>query len=482
MLTIRMVRRSGIRRNRALFVAGATVLCCLATASVAQAVPDVAVDVDLPTTFTVGDTNVGGTVRLTATGTIPPQSLPTTPPNGNNPPGAYIGFCNTPADSPGCGLTGTPWNNGILLTPSCAQAAAASVAAPTCTVADPGVVAVNSTATGSGSACNGTTFAVTMFDAARGTVRFTPNNAFSRLYLGPPGSTCLISFTFSILKAPADALAGTAGLQTRSIVTAGAEWNDPSVAFPHYKPEPLRGIDNDVSTVTPVCTPPSTGTPPNCVPPPVCTPPSTGTPPNCVPPSPPYCASPPAAPLTPVPAAPGVCPYYCPPPAAAGTVSNPDGTCNDPEQPLSRLMTARLAGAPRCSPTNPIAQAVHEAFPVTVTVGGPLTNVVRVQFLQNGRVVRTLLKATDTVRGQFRITINPSTLAPKPVYLRRGGRVVGIRGSRLYTITAKVFLRSPGTFVANRSVLTRTLPSAGTRPIAFRAVGACSVPPPPPSG
>ena len=88
-----------------------------------------------------------------------------------------------------------------------------------CPLPDPGVFAISSTAVGTGGACAGRTFTVTAPDA-NGRVLFVPVGG--PVVLATPGqatSTCVIAFTFNVLKAPTIDAQPAAGLQTAHVAT-----------------------------------------------------------------------------------------------------------------------------------------------------------------------------------------------------------------------------------------------------------------------
>jgi hypothetical protein len=112
----------------------------------------------------------------------------------------------------------------ITLNPSCGSVSL------DCSAPDPGVFALSPTATGTSGACLGRTFTVTPPDA-NGRSVFVPNAPFD---LQPPGqadSTCDISFTFRVLKAPTLDAQPSAGLQTAAVATVtGSAKLDPNVS------------------------------------------------------------------------------------------------------------------------------------------------------------------------------------------------------------------------------------------------------------
>jgi hypothetical protein len=100
----------------------------------------------------------------------------------------------------------------VALTPSCGNAGSV------CNQIDPGVFALGSTATGqTGTACAGATFAIAPPDA-NGKAVFSPSPAIVLTPTGQPGSSCTVTFTFSVLKVPTiDASNPTPGMQTDAL-------------------------------------------------------------------------------------------------------------------------------------------------------------------------------------------------------------------------------------------------------------------------
>jgi hypothetical protein len=105
----------------------------------------------------------------------------------------------------------------ITFIPSCGTQTITSADCPAANT-DPGVLAVSSTGTGAAGACAATSFTTSVLDATEGKYQFSPSTP---VVLGPPGSataTCVIDFTFSVLKAPTqDAASGVSGLQTEQV-------------------------------------------------------------------------------------------------------------------------------------------------------------------------------------------------------------------------------------------------------------------------
>jgi hypothetical protein len=90
----------------------------------------------------------------------------------------------------------------ITFVPSCGTQAITGADCPAGAV-DPGVLGLSATAAGqSGTACDGTTFSLSVVDAAGGKYELIPS---APVVLGPVGSqnaTCVIDFTVDVLKAP----------------------------------------------------------------------------------------------------------------------------------------------------------------------------------------------------------------------------------------------------------------------------------------
>jgi len=172
---------------------------------------------NFPSTVVVGQSNVSGSLTIT---------------NLSNGPEA----------------TGNVTLSQILLVPSCGTFSPS----PQCPAAgaDPGVFAISATGTGrAGTACAGTTFTVVTNTASTGRVRFIPSTP---VVLGPPGSgtqTCVIDFTFSVVKAPTKDISPAPGSQTGQIA---------SVVGTHSSGTQGSGTGSSVVTVSPAETiPPS---------------------------------------------------------------------------------------------------------------------------------------------------------------------------------------------------------------------------------
>ena len=151
-----------------------------------------------PAVVTVGDTGVPATIQMQ---------------NDNTTPNTSATLCNFGDPFP-CPV-GDP---GITLIPSCGQLGLFSVCAPA--GADPGVFLVSATGVGRvGSACAGTTFAITLIDPVFGQLRFTPEPAAAHVVLPTVGSICAVDFTFDVLRSPTvDQDPTVAGVQTVQVV------------------------------------------------------------------------------------------------------------------------------------------------------------------------------------------------------------------------------------------------------------------------
>ena len=102
---------------------------------------------------------------------------------------------------------------GITLNPACGSLSLA------CDVPDPGTIAISPTATGSAGACAGRAFTVTGPDP-EGRYVFVPSSPVVLEPPGQPGNTCLLTFSFTVLKMPAfDVLPASAGSQTAHVAT-----------------------------------------------------------------------------------------------------------------------------------------------------------------------------------------------------------------------------------------------------------------------
>ena len=128
------------------------------------------------------------------------------------------------------------------MTPSCGQDIG-----PACTPtgADPGVLAINQPVTGAaGTACAGASFAVTPLGDAHGRQLLTRTGDADVVLA--QGASCRVDFTFTALKVPEIDARASAGVQTVSIVTAGART---TLAEPN---DFVSGGGSSVLTVSPV--------------------------------------------------------------------------------------------------------------------------------------------------------------------------------------------------------------------------------------
>jgi hypothetical protein len=170
----------------------------------------------------------------------------------------------------------------------------------------------------------------------------------------------------------------------------------------------------------PVCEPPTTGTPPNCVPPPVCEPPTTGTPPNCVPPpvceppttgTPPNCVPPPVC----EPPTTGTPPNCVPPPVCEPPATGTPPNCTPPVSgvlPQTPATGSTPRGTARMRGTVGCATAQYANAYVTGR------QIRRVTFYVNGRKVKTLTKADKAKRYLLRYTVRPLKIGSYKVRAR----------------------------------------------------------------
>jgi hypothetical protein len=149
-----------------------------------------------PTSVTIGNTGLPGSIKLQNDNTAPNDTSPST-------------ICNA-GDAAPC----PPGGPGITLIPSCGQLGAFSACAPA--GADPNVFQISPTAVGAaGTECAGITFAVTLIDPVFGQLRFTPQPPATHVVLPTPSSFCLINFTFDVVNIPVvDQDPATPGAQT----------------------------------------------------------------------------------------------------------------------------------------------------------------------------------------------------------------------------------------------------------------------------
>jgi len=178
--TLAGVIRGPVRRSLAvrLMVLG---LLALAPAN-AQAGVIASAGPTFPTTVTVGQTGLAASVTL--------ENRNTNPNAGNT-----NTICNAGEASPPCAAP----ERGIVLTPTCKVLASGQC---TAAGADPGVFVLSATGVGQvGTSCPGV-FNINIIDPAFGTVRFTPQPVGSHVTLPGFGSSCVINFTFDVLKSP----------------------------------------------------------------------------------------------------------------------------------------------------------------------------------------------------------------------------------------------------------------------------------------
>lgn len=192
----------------------------------------------MPTTSTVGDTGLPGSLTLT---------------NLNTSPDVTATVCNT-GDAPPC----PAGDEGITLMPSCGAQGAFSA----CMSADPGVYRISPTATGgAGTACAGVNFTVTPLGDPFGKVRFAPPPG-TNVVLPTNGTSCRIDFTVDVLKVPAfDAQPGVAGVQTIQVTDATQRSNIGTTGS-------SRGSATGSTVNPPPPPPPPPPAPLPCVPPP----------------------------------------------------------------------------------------------------------------------------------------------------------------------------------------------------------------------
>jgi hypothetical protein len=168
-------------------------LALLLAPAAAQAGAGAGTSVLFPSTVTVGDTNQPASLTLVNLNTGGESALTNT-------------VCNISDPNPPCGGVG------IRLVPTCKLI---SIGQCQPAGADPGVFAVSSTATGRvGTACAGLIFNVTANGDSFGSVTFAPQGGAHVTLMGF-GATCVIDFTFNVLKSPTgDQNPGLPGTQT----------------------------------------------------------------------------------------------------------------------------------------------------------------------------------------------------------------------------------------------------------------------------
>lgn len=192
----RRLRRLSGGRSAACFLVALTVGVIPFVVAIPAAFAGVGLGIipNFPSTVTVGQTNVHGSVTIT---------------NLSNGPEA----------------TGNVTLSQILLVPSCGTFSSTSQCPAA--GADPGVFAMSATGVGrAGTSCDGTIFTVTTNTVTTGRVRFNPSTP---VVLGPPGSgsaTCVIDFTFTVVKAPTKDISVAPGTQTGQIASAVGTHDD----------------------------------------------------------------------------------------------------------------------------------------------------------------------------------------------------------------------------------------------------------------
>ena len=151
--------------------------------SIAQAGVIASAGPTFPSAVTVGQTGLGASITLENRNTNPNSGDTNT-------------VCNPGEASPPCASP----ERGIVLTPTCKQ-----VASGQCTAAgaDPGVFVLSATGVGrAGTSCPGMVFNIATIDPVFGTARFTPQPVGAHVTLPGFGSSCVIDFTFDVLKSP----------------------------------------------------------------------------------------------------------------------------------------------------------------------------------------------------------------------------------------------------------------------------------------
>jgi len=163
--------------------------------AVAQGAAVATTTIAFPTTTAVGQSGLTGALTLRNQNTSPNA-------------GATNTVCNAGDAAPPCAAG----EDGIVLVPSCGELAGDACAAGQ---ADPGVFAIAPAASGrAGTACAGMAFSTSVVDGATGAVRFAPP-AGENVTIAGSGASCIIDFSFSVLKLPAiDQNTAQAGIQT----------------------------------------------------------------------------------------------------------------------------------------------------------------------------------------------------------------------------------------------------------------------------
>lgn len=155
---------------------------------------------NLPSTVSVGQTQVTAALLLHNTNTPPDNAAANT-------------VCNAGDQAPACASNA----RGIVLIPGCGRVNFTECVAP-----DRGVLRSSATGSGrAGTACAATAFSIDVVDG--GTVRFTPQPAGSRVTLAGEGSRCVVDFTFDVLRSPTvDVDPAMPGVQT-AVLTRHAQ-------------------------------------------------------------------------------------------------------------------------------------------------------------------------------------------------------------------------------------------------------------------
>lgn len=187
-----MLKRSSFAR-KPFITAALAVLAVAVTPAVAQAGAGAGTSIVFPSLVTVGDTNQPASLTLINLNTGGDSALTNS-------------VCNASDPSPPCGGVG------IRLVPTCKLI---SIGQCQPAGADPGVFAVSATATGrTGTACAGLVFNSQASGDAFGAVIFAPQGG-AHVVLPGFGATCVIDFTFAVLKSPTgDQNPSAPGVQT----------------------------------------------------------------------------------------------------------------------------------------------------------------------------------------------------------------------------------------------------------------------------
>ena len=165
----------GTRRRLLLAAVGAITMGGVLVGGTSPAWADIAVESNpmFPAAVTVGQTGLPGHIHITNT-------------------------------SNGINTTDTLVLDQITLTPSCGAPTSPPAQHCQAYALDPGVFQPSTTGVGSaGTACAGTTFTISLINAASGTYQFVPSAPVLLLPPGTSADTCNIDFTFDVLKEPA---------------------------------------------------------------------------------------------------------------------------------------------------------------------------------------------------------------------------------------------------------------------------------------